>query len=294
MGRRFSLSACLVVAAFLLLSGCVSSGKHEALQKEFTDYKTQATQSQQAAQAISDKLAKDLQGCKGQVEDCLGENENLANTLRAQGKDVQKLTGEKGKLAKEREALTREVEDLRRLRQAAEKRSEEYRNLIAKLKKMIDAGTLSVRIRNGLMIVQMSTDILFQVGKTDIKDEGKKALAELAATLRELKDRRFQVVGHTDDVGIHTQRFPSNWELSTQRAIEVVKLMVKEGVDPKNVSGAGSAEFDPLVLNDSKENKAQNRRVEVVFVPRIDELPGFDQVLKGDEKAQPKKSTEGL
>ena len=101
---------------------------------------------------------------------------------------------------------------------------------------------------------------------------------KLAMALAQFQDRKFQVVGHSDATPIHTARFPSNWELSTQRAIEVVKLLVEEGVPPEIISAAGSAEFDPLIDSDLPEDMAMNRRVEVVFVPKIDELPGFDSL----------------
>jgi chemotaxis protein MotB len=145
-----------------------------------------------------------------------------------------------------------------------------------KLNKMIDAGTLQVKIRNGRMVVQMSSDVVFPPGGIIIKPEAKAAIEQLAQTIKEFPDRKFQVVGHTDGAPIKTARFPSNWELSTQRAVEVTKLMVQAGVPAANISAAGNGEFDPLVANDTPENKTQNRRVEIVFMPKLDELPGFE------------------
>jgi chemotaxis protein MotB len=195
---------------------------------------------------------------------------------------VEQLLGEKGELSKERERLkveqenlAKEVDELKRMRAAAEARNAEYRKVMDKLKQLIDAGTLSVRVRNGRMIVQMSSDVVFPPGATKINPEAKEAILELAETMKEFKDRKFQVVGHSDATPISTARFPSNWELSTQRAIEVVKLMVEGGVAPAMISAAGNAEFDPLVGNDTNENKMANRRVEVVFMPKLDELPGM-------------------
>ena len=79
---------------------------------------------------------------------------------------------------------------------------------------------------------------------------------------------------------IRSARFPSNWELSSQRAVEVVKVMIEAGVKAEMLTAAGAAEFDPLVDNETPENRSTNRRVEIIFLPKIDELPGFDQVLK--------------
>jgi chemotaxis protein MotB len=137
-----------------------------------------------------------------------------------------------------------------------------------------------LKVRNGRMVVQMQSDVLFASGSAQLKPDAKAAITEIANTIKSLPDRRFQVVGHSDSTPIFTARFPSNWELSSQRAIEVVKLMVEAGVPSEMISGAGSGEFDPIAKNDTPENKSQNRRVEIVFMPKIDELPGFDTVLK--------------
>src|SRR4029077_9471656 len=108
--------------------------------------------------------------------------------------------------------------------------------------------------------LELSNDVLFDSGKTDLKEVGKKTLVEVAGVLRTMADRRFQVAGHTDNIKISTPRFPSNWELSTARAVEVVKLLVDDGMDSRNLSAAGYGEFSPLVTNDTPEGRAKNRR----------------------------------
>jgi len=204
------------------------------------------------------------------------QNAQMASKLTALGQNVDQLTADKTSLSEDRAALAKQVEELNRLKAAAEQRNAEYRKVMEKLNKMIDAGTLQVKIRNGRMLVQMSSDVVFPPGGVNIKPEAKAAIQQLAQTIKEFPDRKFQVVGHSDNQPIHTPRYPSNWELSSQRAIEVAKLMIEAGVPATNISAAGNAEFDPIAPNDSVENKTQNRRVEIVFMPKLDELPGFD------------------
>ncbi|HNW82880.1 MAG TPA: OmpA family protein [bacterium] len=189
----------------------------------------------------------------------------------------QKMLEERDRLLKEQDSLKGELAQVRKMKEAAEKRNAEYQQLMSKLKSMIDAGKLTVNIRKGRMIVSLSSDILFPSGKTTLTDEGKAALAELSETLKTLEDRSFLVVGHSDSTPIKTSRFPSNWELSSQRAIEVARLMIDNGVKPEMLTAAGQAEFDAIADNDTPENKAKNRRVEIVFLPKIEELPGFTQ-----------------
>lgn len=217
--------------------------------------------------------------------------ENLVDQLKEKGASLEeveakqsemksqreKMLAEREKLLKEQNELMAELEQVRKLKEAAEKRNAEFKKIMSKLKSMIDAGKLSVVIRKGRMIVSLSSDILFPSGRTNLTDEGKDAIAELCETLKTLEGRSFLVVGHSDSSPIKTKRFPSNWELSSQRAIEVTRLMVENGVKPEMLSAAGQAEFDPIVENDTPENKAKNRRVEIVFMPKIEELPGFTE-----------------
>ena len=135
------------------------------------------------------------------------------------------------------------------------------------------------------MIVNMSSDVLCPLGSTHLKREAKEASVQLAQSIKELSGRKFQVVGHSDNTPIASKRFPSNWELSTQRAVEVVRLMVENGCPAEILSAAGQGEFDPVAANDTPENKEKNRRVEIVFLPKMDELPGLE-VQSGEAPQQ--------
>ena len=96
----------------------------------------------------------------------------------------------------------------------------------------------------------------------------------LGRVLGELDDRQFQVEGHTDDVPISTERFPSNWELSSARALSVVRLLIQAGVPPENVSGAGYGEFQPVASNEDAGGRRLNRRIEIVMLPNLDIIAG--------------------
>jgi chemotaxis protein MotB len=151
---------------------------------------------------------------------------------------------------------------------------------------MIDAGQLSVYIRNGRMLVKLPDNVLFDPGRTDIKAAGKDAIAQLTSALQAIAGRKFQVAGHTDDTPIHTAKFPSNWELSTARAVVVVNFMIKSGMEPPRLSAAGFADTDPVASNEAPEGKAQNRRIEIELLPNLEELPKFDEPAKPEEPAK--------
>jgi chemotaxis protein MotB len=208
------------------------------------------------------------------MDDLMVANAELSDRLKKVGQSVEVLSGEKGSLSKALAETRARLEELRRQQAAAEARAAQFRELAARFQKLIDAGQLKVIMRNGRMVLELSNDVLFDSGKTDLKEVGKKTLAEIAQVLRTMPDRRFQVAGHTDNVKISTPRFPSNWELSTARAVEVVKLLVDDGMDSRNLSAAGYGEFAPLDGNDTPEGRAKNRRIEITLVPNLDEVAG--------------------
>lgn len=264
------------VVLFALFSvACVTTGTHEAVVNELAKTRSDL----QTCTTNKDDVTTKHKKCDEDLNTSMTQNQQLLTKVSAMGQNVEQLLGEKGQLTKEQQALAKEVEDLRRMRSAAEARNAEYKKLIQKLAKMIDAGTLQVKVRNGRMLVQMSSDVVFPPGGTKIKSEASEAIRALADSLKQFPDRRFQVIGHSDSTPIKTDRFPSNWELSSQRAIEVVKLLIDSGVKADNLSAAGAAEFDPVAANDTNDNKTLNRRVEIVFMPKIDELPGFQEAL---------------
>lgn len=206
------------------------------------------------------------------IDDLVALNGELSQRLRAVGQSVETLAGEKGSLARALADTKARLEELRRQQAAAEARAAQFRDLLARFRKLIDAGQLKVVMRGGRMLLELPNDILFDSGKTEIKEAGRRTLADVAQVLRTMPDRRFQVAGHTDNVKIQTSRFPSNWELSAARAVEVVKLLISFGMNAKDLSAAGYGEFAPEATNDTPEGRAKNRRIEIDLVPNLEEI----------------------
>ena len=164
---------------------------------------------------------------------------------------------------------------LREKQRLAEQRAQQYRDLTAKFKSMIDAGKLQVQLRDGLMLVKLSENVLFDPGKTDLKPAGKEALKEVSTILATIADRKFQVAGHTDDAPLGKgSKFVDNWGLSSARALEVLHFMINEGkMPPARLSASGWADQLPVAKNDSNEGRAQNRRIEIILLPNLEDLP---------------------
>lgn len=116
------------------------------------------------------------------------------------------------------------------------------------------------------IVLRFSDSVLFDLGSADLKDDAREILSRVALFIRE-HPYHLRVEGHTDNLPIHTQRFPSNWELSTARSTTVVRYFQDgELLEPERLSAVGYGEFRPLMPNDTEHNRALNRRVDMVIL----------------------------
>lgn len=211
-------------------------------------------------------------------------NAELSERLRKAGQSVKDLSGEKTELSKVLADTRLKLEDLAKKQAAAEARLAQFQSLKSRFKRITDDGKARVLIRRGQMIVEVSSDRLFDPGKSAVNDDGKGILSDVAKILKTLDGRKFQVAGHTDNVKLEKAKVANNWELSTARAVEVTKALVERGMDPTTLSAGGFAEFAPAASNDTPEGRKKNRRVEIILLPTPEEiisLPGVAEL--GDD-----------
>ena len=136
-----------------------------------------------------------------------------------------------------------------------------------RLKKLIEQERLEHAVSVGQtdkgLLIRISSPMLFDLGQADIKPDIRPFLDKLVGIVVRWESP-VRVEGHTDDLPIRTAQFPSNWELSTARAVNVLRYLIeKGGTDPKNLSAVGYGEYHPFVPNLSAENRSRNRRVEI-------------------------------
>lgn len=118
------------------------------------------------------------------------------------------------------------------------------------------------------LVMRMSEHTLFGLGSADITAEALPLLQKVGAIISKT-DYLIRIEGHTDNLPIHTERYPSNWELSTARAVNVLRYFIKNhNIDPQRLAAEGFSEFHPLVANDTAENREKNRRVEIIFIKK--------------------------
>lgn len=194
-------------------------------------------------------------------------------------------SSKKGKeLESQLDASKEELTTLRAQRAEAEKRLKAIEEFQQQFSKMIGAGQLKLSARRGSLVLSLPSEVLFASGRAEVSEQGTLAVLEIGITLKKLKDRRFLVLGHTDDVPLKGSQYKDNWELSTARALNVTRTLVKAGMNPENLIPAGAGPHDPL----SKE-RARNRRIEIALLPAIDELPPLPKSLSADADRADKK-----
>jgi chemotaxis protein MotB len=142
-----------------------------------------------------------------------------------------------------------------------------------------DTG-LTLNIVDGKLYVSLSNQLLFSTGKTDIDKRGKAALIELAHVLNNQRDISIIVEGHTDNQPVaNLGAIKDNWDLSVMRATQVVRYLTDDGkMEPSRITASGRGEYTPLAVGNSAAARAQNRRTEIILVPKLSEL--FDLLHK--------------
>jgi len=243
---------------FLLLTGCVSQATFDMKAKE------------------ADTLVVLADNLQGQTRNLSAEVEALKKSQEGLQKEKDALQSVKEGLEKENDILQAKVVDLSPKADKAERlerATQTYQNLQKKLEKEIQEGQVQLKEMKDRLTMTMVDKIIFPSGSTEISDAGKKVLDKVISILKDVKDKRIQVEGHTDNVQIVSElkhRFPTNWELSTARATEVVRyLQEKGGIDPKLLSATGYASFQPVAPNTTEAGRHKNRRIEIVLLPLL-------------------------
>ena len=270
-----------------LALGCVAKKDYVALEGSLADVSAQLEAEQARTATLEEELAAEraraaeLEARVGELEARIGE-----------------LTDEKARMLKDQSSLKSAIEEMEQAlaelqarKAAADARIQAFQDLLDRFQSLIDAGTLKVRIIDGRMVVELATDVLFASGSAALSKDGEAAVVQVTEVLVTIPDRDFQVAGHTDNVPIATAQYPSNWELAAARAITVVRAMTGAGLPAERVSAASYGEFQPSASNDTTEGKAANRRIEIVVVPDLSSLPGYDelQAISEGRPVEPKR-----
>ena len=270
-----SLSGCLVAESRYLQK----VQEADSLTKELGSLKQKhatLTADNTALRADFDKLTAEAAGLTKDKAAITKDKEELEQVLKARSdtlsQNISDLRQKVATLEGENKRLKEEIAALQRVKEEKVKEvSNTYEQLLQNMKSEIAKGQVTISELKGKLTVNMEAAILFDSGKADVKDDGLEILQKMVGTLKGVKDKAIRIEGHTDNVqiiGALSRVFPTNWELSAARAINVARYLQQQGLDPTVLSAAAFAEYKPVADNGTKEGRAKNRRIEITLVAR--------------------------
>ncbi|HTL33332.1 MAG TPA: OmpA family protein [Kofleriaceae bacterium] len=279
--------------AIVMTAGAVAGGyftwQYRSTGKKAAGDLHTCAQNLKSSQDSTAKHDKEIKTCT----DALG-----AATLKATELEKQNTEGTKNLTASQAELVA-----LRAQKAEADKRMAAIEDIRKQFAKMIDTGQLKVSARRGQLVISLPSEVLFTTGSADLSKQGEYAVVEVAAVLKKLPDRRFLIVGHTDNVeyvkpkggdtgsaaaGCPVCPIPTdNWTLSTARALTVTRVLVTAGMDAKSVVPSGVGANDPVADNGSADGRKKNRRIEIALLPSISELPPLPANLSDETAPAP-------
>lgn len=270
-----SLSGCLVAESTYLKKVAETDG----LNREFTDLKQKYEKlaaDNATLKAEHERLQTEAAGLAKEKQKLTADNKDLEQILKAKSdtlsQNISELRQKVDVLESENGLLKAEIVALQKVKEEKVKEvSSTYEQLLQNMKSEIAQGQVTISELKGKLTVNMEAAILFDSGRADVKQDGLAILQKMVDTLKGVRDKAIRIEGHTDNVtisGTLTRTFPTNWELSSARAINVARYLQQQGIDPSVLSAVAFSEYKPVADNATKEGRAKNRRIEITLVAK--------------------------
>ncbi len=255
-----------VLMVAMLFTSCVSG-------KRFAASEATANRLQNENSEILNRLnASNLQGMElnEDISVLLKEKEALQQEYSSVQNDLMLLSSESGMTIRDQ---ARRLKVLQDIIQAQTDKSASLKNLISQALFNYKSDELNVYEKDGKVYVALEEKLLFKSGSDVVDPLGREALKSLSTILNNTTDFTVDIEGHTDNMPIKTKKFKDNWELSTARALSIVRILTKDyGFDETRITASGRSEFHPVKLNSSFEGRAGNRRTEIILSPDLEEI----------------------
>ena len=297
-------TALILTTCLMVVTGCVTKGTHEQVladldqmrqasaktAADFNAYKQQSALQIAALEEEKAKLSSELlsaQSAAAGLRDdkqmlitrATGTSEEMAGLQKRMGELQTQISDreiEIGKLKQGGEALAAEKARLEKAHAAKEaeiqRLTKTQEDLTKSLKAEIERGDIKIKQVRDRLTINMVEKVLFNSGQALVKPAGLDVLRNVSDVLKNVNDKQIRIEGHTDNVPIGVKirdKFPTNWELSTARATNVVRYFIeKGGVNRENLEAVGYADTRPVADNETDEGRTANRRIEIALFPK--------------------------
>ena len=267
-----SLGLLAVAAAFLVLSGCMARDDYLRKQAETDALGREVATRNTQNDALQERISS-LDTTKENLTSERNGLETRLNSLREEtSRTIEELRNRNTELEGDKQMLGESIALLKRSKEAEVKTvSKTYDDLLTEMKGEIEQGQIAITELRGKLTVDVVDKILFDSGQAEVKPEGLAILKRVVEILMTVTDKVIRIEGHTDNIPIAgnlAKRYPTNWELSAARALNVTRYLEKEGIDPAILSAAAFGEYQPVAGNDAPEGRAKNRRIAIILLPK--------------------------
>jgi chemotaxis protein MotB len=276
----------LIVLSVILLSGCVSKKqyaklesnhvktKKELLQVETTLQKCLIEQEKQVTQVST--LTDQVSSLKEDKKNALKQVENLTVLSRSSSEGINNVISQLSEKDKYINGIRRAMTQKDSLNLAIK-----Y-HLTKNLTDGIQDEDIEVNVEKTVVFISISDKLLFQKGSYNVTDKAYTVLEKIAKVIKGQPEMEVMIEGHTDATPIKRNLIQDNWDLSALRATSITRILqYKYGVKPQRLIAAGRSQYIPLAPNDTKENKAKNRRTKIIIMPKLNQF--FDLLEEDSE-----------
>jgi chemotaxis protein MotB len=267
----------LAIASSILLSSCVSQKKFADLQNDFdlaTQRLTDANAKVLNCQVEKDKYANQLATLEAQNKFLTSNNENNIRQIESLTTLSQSASGNIKDIIAQ---LSEKDKYINGIRGAMSKKDSINLALAVNFKSVLADGIqdedIMIDVEKTVVYISISDKLLFKSGSSVISDKAKGLLQKVATVIANKPEMEVMVEGYTDNQPINTARTKDNWDLSTQRATSVIRVLQNDfKIDPKRLIAAGRSEYLPLASNETPEGRSRNRRTRFVILPKLDQF----------------------
>ncbi|NTW16985.1 MAG: OmpA family protein [Syntrophaceae bacterium] len=250
---RKQLPFIIVVLFSFFISGCVTTGTYEKKVKE------------------ADNQAKELASLQQKYDKMKADRDQLKEAFVNATSDQTTIRQKVADLEAENTKLKENLAEVKKKEVEVLTESNTYKQLMQEMKGEIAKGQVTISELKGKLTLDVVDKILFASGQSEVKKEGLDVLQRVIDILKNVKDKSIRIEGHTDNVRIKgrlAKQYPTNWELSAARALNVTKYLQQQGIDPALLSATAFGEYKPVANNETPEGRAKNRRIAIILLQK--------------------------
>ncbi len=276
-----------IAAACILMPSCISKKEFQAAQNEARERNAALREKLKEANEKNRQTELALAECRATSQSLdmrLNEAKKTSTDLREAYEAVQKSLDQSlaqnsqgnvniSKLVDEINASNKFIKQLVEAKSKSDSLNQALSNKLTRSLSREEMKDVDVQVLKGVVYISLADNMLYKSGSYEINARADETLGKIAKIIQDYKDYEVLVEGNTDNVPIKRENIRNNWDLSTLRASSVVQaLQTKYGIDPKRLTAAGRGEYNPLADNNTADNRARNRRTQIIITPSLDQF----------------------